>query len=75
MTCRTFVIPDEGDGNSIAVGTSAGTPIGFLLMLTYATGFNTVTGTPSGRSFVIPAEDRTLVIPAESRTLIIECEE
>ena len=60
---RTLAIPAEGTGSAISA-TGSGTPIGLLLMLTYA-GSVAVTGTPS---------ERTLVIPAESRTLTIECD-
>jgi len=57
---RTYTIDDDGTGNSIDAG-NAGSPMGLLLLFTY-TGAVTVTGTPTGRTLVVEAEDRTYTI-------------
>jgi len=60
---RTFTIDDDGTGNEITEGATGVTPIGMLLMIhqVTATGW-VVSGTPTGRTLVVEAEDRTYAI-------------
>lgn len=73
--CRTLAVPSEnrtmsieaeGAGSEITIVTTGdgGSPIGLLLVLTYAAGSTvvTVTGTPAERTLAIEAEDRTMII-------------
>jgi hypothetical protein len=72
--CRTFVVPSAGAGNEVTGSDSGYYPFGMLLMMQQLmAGTFVVTGTPSGRTFTVDAENRTFAIPAESRTFIIEC--
>ena len=66
MTCRTFTVPSAGTGNEVTGTASGYYPFGMLLMMQQLIpGAFVVTGTPSGRVFIVDAEDRTFVIKCE----------